>query len=80
MHDINRPEGGEEDEGGEDETVIDEDDFIDPLDQTVDELDEVRTSSFRKENEREKYGRRKEQINRLYVIGKFNVSFFMRDC
>jgi hypothetical protein len=46
MNDFDRPEGGDEAEGGEDETVIDEDDFIDPLDQTVDELDEVKTSSF----------------------------------
>ena len=72
MNDFDRPEGGDEAGGGEDETVIDEDDFIDPHDQTVDELDEVKTSSFRKENEKEKYRRRKEQINRLYVIGKFN--------
>jgi hypothetical protein len=32
----------------------------------------VKTSSFRKENEKEKYRRRREQLNRLYVIGKFN--------
>ncbi|CAB4012682.1 Hypothetical predicted protein [Paramuricea clavata] len=36
------------------------------------ELDEVKTSSYRKENEGEKHKRRKEQLNRLYVIGKFN--------
>jgi hypothetical protein len=72
MNDFDRPEGGDEAEGGEDETVIDEDDFNDPLEQTVDELDEVKTSSFPKEHEKEKYERRKKQINKLYVIGKFN--------
>ena len=61
-----RPEGGDEAEGGEDETVIHEDDFLGQLDRTA---DEVKTSSFRDENKDDKYRRRKEQINRLYIIG-----------
>ena len=71
MNDLfnDRPEGTDEAEGGEDETAIDEDDFLDQLDRTA---DEVKTSSFRDENKDDTYRRRKEQINRLYVIGKFN--------
>ena len=71
MNDLfnDRPEGTDEAEGGEDETAIDEDDFLDQLDRTA---DEVKTSSFRDENKDDTYRRRMEQINRLYVIGKFN--------
>ena len=71
MNDLSndRREGNDEAEGGEDEMVIDEDDFFDQLDQTA---DEVKTSSFRDENKDDTFRRRKEQINRLYVIGKFN--------
>ena len=71
MNDLfnDRPERTDEAEGGEDETAIDEDDFLDQLDRTA---DEVKTSSFRDENKDDTYRRRMEQINRLYVIGKFN--------
>ena len=74
MNEFNdRPEGGDEAEGGEDETVIDdEDDFSVYLNHTVDGLNEAKTSSFRDENKNDKYRRRKEQINRLYLIGNFN--------
>jgi hypothetical protein len=74
MNEFNdQPEGGNEAEGGEDETVIDdEDDFSDYLNHTVDGLNEAKTSSSRDENKNDKYRRRKEQINRLYLIGNFN--------
>jgi hypothetical protein len=70
MNDFNRPEGNDEAEGGEDETVIDEDDFIGPLDQTVDELDEVKTCSFREKNKDDSYRRRKRQTDELRTYGK----------
>ncbi|CAB4009688.1 Hypothetical predicted protein [Paramuricea clavata] len=50
-------------EGGDDETVMDED-------QTVEELDEAKTSNFREENKNDTYRRRKEQTNKLYLTGK----------
>ena len=61
-----RPEGGDEAEGGEDETVIDEDDFFDGL-------NEAKTSSFREENKDDSYRRRKRQTDELYIYGKFDV-------
>ena len=73
MNEFNdRPEGNDEAKGGEDETGIDEDDFLDQLDQTAEELNEAKTSSFRDENKDDTFRRRKEQTNKLYLTGKFN--------
>jgi hypothetical protein len=73
MNEFNdRPEGNDEAEEGEDETVIVEDDFLDHLDQTVDGLNEAKASGFREENKDDTYRRRKEQTNKLYLTGKFN--------
>ena len=73
MNDFNRPEGNDEAEGVENKTVIDEDDLIDPLDQTVNELDEVKTSSFREENKDDNYRRRKRQTGELRKYEKFDI-------
>jgi hypothetical protein len=74
MNKLNRPEGAE---GGEDETVIDENDFRSGLDddQRLDDdqgLDDAKTSSFREENSDDKYAKRKRQLNELSTYGKFD--------
>ena len=63
MNEFNdRPEGGDEAEGGEDETRIDDEDaFVDYLNQTVDGLSEAKASSFREENKDDTYKRRKSR-------------------
>ncbi|CAB4023218.1 Hypothetical predicted protein [Paramuricea clavata] len=70
---FDRPEGGDEAEGGEDETIIDEDDFIDHLNQTADKLDEAKTSTFRDENREDKYEKRKRRTDELRTYGKFDT-------
>jgi hypothetical protein len=63
MTSTDRPEGNDEVEGGEDETVIDEDDFADPLNQTVDELDEVKKVSMRRTRTTHTEGGKDRQMN-----------------
>ncbi|CAB4011946.1 Hypothetical predicted protein [Paramuricea clavata] len=73
LDNLNRPEGAE---GGEDETVIDdtptdEDYFLSGLDDDQ-RLDDVKTSSFREENENDSYRKRKRQLDELSTYGKFD--------
>jgi hypothetical protein len=73
---LNRPEGDEGGDEGEDETVIDdtpidEDDFLSGLDDDQ-RLDDAKTSSFRVENRNDKYAKSKRQLNELSAYGKFD--------
>ena len=73
MHDINRPEGAEGAEGGDEdainETPLDEDDFLSGLDR---QDDDVRVSTFREENKDDTFRKRKRETDRLYTVESFN--------
>ena len=68
-----RPEGNDEAEGGEDETVIDDDDkhSDDPLVRLDQNFDDINTSRFHEENSGMRPGKRKKSVNELYLMGRY---------
>ena len=77
MHDINRPEGEEGVEGGDDEAVIsdtpfNEGDLLAGIDRLNRQDDDARVSTFRKENKNDTIKKRKKETERLYTVGSFN--------
>ncbi|CAB3978262.1 Hypothetical predicted protein [Paramuricea clavata] len=76
MNDIfnERPEGEEGEKEAEASFIKDNDDesFNDLLNNPDQNLDEAMMASFREENEDDTYRRRKEQMNKLYLTGRFN--------
>jgi hypothetical protein len=81
MNDLfnDRPEGSDEAEAekgeagdDEDEIQFDEEDFFNYFDQTIEKLNEAKASSFPEENKNDTYRRRKKQMNKLYLTGRFN--------
>jgi hypothetical protein len=81
MNDLfnDRPEGSDEAEAekgeagdDEDEIQFDEEDFFNYFDQTIEKLNEAKASSFQEENKNDTYRRSKEQMNKLYLTGRFN--------